>query len=113
MHNDTATPTAIKHLLENEVFNDDSEIRNTAFVHGPSLHFAECFEEACESNEDSWRLIIVKKADEYGVTMRGICSGTMNLLVDSLRNYTSERQRVTGRGGRRCGGEGWKMQRAC
>ena len=80
MHNDTAIPTAIKHLLENEVFNDDNEIRNTAFVRG-LLHFADEFEEACESNEDSWRLIIVKKADEYGVTVRGVCSGTMNLLV--------------------------------
>lgn len=78
----TAILTAIDHLVHLEKFNDDSEIRNLGFILGLLLQFAVYFEEACEAHEDGWQVIVLKKADEYGVTIRSLDG--IGLLVDKL-----------------------------
>ena len=76
----TAILTAIDYLIDLEKFNEDSEIRNIGFILGLLLQFALYFEEACVAHEDDWQVSVVKKADEYGVTIRSLDS--MGLLVD-------------------------------
>lgn len=72
------------------MFSDNSEIRNIGFILGLLLQFVVDFEETCETDEDGWRFSVVKKVDKYGVTIHGLYSATMALLVDSMRSHMDD-----------------------
>ncbi len=86
----TAILTTIDHLVATGIFSNDSEIRNIGFILGLLLQFVVEFRETCETNEDGWRLPVVKKADKSGLTVRGLYSSTIDLLVESIRGDMDE-----------------------
>lgn len=82
----TAILTAIDHLINLGKFHDDGEIRNIGFIIGLLLQFALYFKEACCAYEDRWQVVVVKKADEHGVTIRSL--NGIGLLLDKIRSKT-------------------------
>ena len=82
----TAILTSIDHLIDGKFFNDDSEIRNLGFIIALLLQFVVEFEETCTTNEDGWRFSVLKRADQYNVTIRGSYNKNSDAIMDSIRN---------------------------
>lgn len=78
----TAILTPIGPLISVEKFNDDGQIRSIGFILGLLLQFTLYFKQVCVAHKDGWQVSVVKKADEYGVTIRSLDS--IGLLVDRI-----------------------------
>lgn len=68
----TALLTMIDLLVSVGLFAEDSVIRNIGFVLGLYLDFAVQFDGSCDNNEDGWRYVVVRKANEHGVKICGV-----------------------------------------
>ena len=56
--------------------NDSEELPNLGMVLALFLVFVEDQKETCRLNEDGWKYLIVKKADQVGIEIRGENLGT-------------------------------------
>lgn len=86
----TAILTTIDHLIAAELFRPDSAIRNLGFIIGLFLEFVVAYEETCESNEDGWRFVVVRKLDEFGIKIRGLKGAER--IAEGLREIALEEE---------------------
>lgn len=80
----TAILTAIDHLIDLGKFYDDAEIRNIGFIIGLLLQFALYFNEGYCAYKGRWQILVVKKADEHGFTIRSL--NRIGLLPNTIRS---------------------------
>ncbi|KAL8937098.1 MAG: hypothetical protein Q9216_004594 [Gyalolechia sp. 2 TL-2023] len=84
----TAILTAISHLVNAELFTNDSAIRNLGFVLGLLVEFVTESEETCQANEHGWRIVVVQRLDEHAVQVRG--TSKMEQIVESVRQEAAD-----------------------
>ena len=86
----TAILTTIDHLITAEFFGPDSAIRNLGFIIGLFLEFVVAYEETCESIEDGWRFVVVRKLDEFGIKIGGLKGAER--IAEGLREIALEEE---------------------
>lgn len=86
----TALLTALDHLVAAGLLGHDSPIRSIGFVIGLLLEFVVAYEETCESNEDGWRFVVVRRVDEFDIKMSGLKGAER--IVQGLRRIAREEE---------------------
>lgn len=67
-----------------KLLRNHSELPNLGVILALFLQFAEDSREMCKLNEDGWKYLVVKKADEFGINIKGV-KGT-RAIVEAIRN---------------------------
>ncbi|CAO1605284.1 hypothetical protein XANCAGTX0491_008805 [Xanthoria calcicola] len=86
----TALLTALDHLVAAGLLGHDSPIRSIGFVIGLFLEFVVAYEETCESNEDGWRFVVVRRVDAFGIKISGLKAAEQ--IAEGLREITREEE---------------------
>ncbi|KAI4256995.1 MAG: hypothetical protein L6R42_005907 [Xanthoria sp. 1 TBL-2021] len=86
----TAILTTIDHLVDAELFGPNSAIRNVGFIIGLFFEFVVAYEETCESIEDGWRFVVVRKLDEFDIKIRGLKGAER--IAEGLREIALEEE---------------------
>ena len=75
-------PTTIDHLIHEKI----QRRRNMRqwFHHLTTLHFAVDFEEICPTSYDCWRFYVLKRADQYNITIRWSSTKTFDAVMASI-----------------------------
>ena len=71
-----------------KLLRNHSELPNVGLVLALFLQFAEDSREMCRLNEDGWKRLIVKKADEFGIDIKGVKG--IGSIVEAIRNGTEK-----------------------
>lgn len=64
--------SAINRLIDNGLSNKTSPIRNLGFILGLFVGFACYFQRTCALDETTWAHILVRRAEDYDVPIRGL-----------------------------------------
>lgn len=72
----------------NKLLRNHSELSDLGLILALFLQFAEDSREMCRLNEDGWKRLIVKKADEFGIDIKGVKG--IGSIVEAIRNGTEK-----------------------